>query len=106
MMGLQGIGYSMAAMEWIKLQPYLTIGAAIWLLALGVVLMMGGSNGMKIAKYGTLFYIFSAVVNGTLMRLYLYVPFAGVFIIGFVATSAFMGGPLALAVQKIELRPE
>ena len=91
----------MASMEWIKLQPHLTIGAAIWLLALGVVLIMGGSNGMKIAKDGTLFYIFSAVVNGTLMRLYLHVPFAGVFIIGFVATSAFMGGPLALAVQKI-----
>jgi hypothetical protein len=105
MMGLQEIGSSMASMEWIKLQPHFTIGAAIWLLALGVVLMMDGSTGMKIAKYGTLLYIYIAVVNGTLIRLYLHVPFAGMFIIGFVATNAFMGILLALAVQKMELRP-
>ena len=42
---------------------------------------------------------------GILLFFYHGILFAGVFIIGFVATSAFMGGPLALAVQKIELRP-
>lgn len=105
MMGLREIGSSMTAMEWIKLQSHLTIGAAIWFLALGAVLMMGGSNGMKIAKYGTLLYIYIAVVNGTFMRLSLHVPFSGMFIIGFVATNAFMGILLALAVQKMELRP-
>jgi hypothetical protein len=105
MVGLQEIDSSMTAMVWIKLQPHLTIGAAIWFLALGTVLMMGGSNGMKIAKYGTLFYIFFAVVNGTFMRLSLHVPFSGMFIIGFVATNAFMGILLALAVQRMELRP-
>ncbi|MCX5808078.1 MAG: hypothetical protein NTX36_01685 [Proteobacteria bacterium] len=104
MMGLQGIGSSMAAMEWIGLQPHLTIGAAIWLLALGVLLMLNGSVGIKAARYGTMFYVFFAVVNGILMRQYLHVPFAGVFIIGFVATSAFMGVMLSRAVKKVELR--
>jgi hypothetical protein len=104
--GFKAIGSSMPAMEWIKLQPHLTIGAAIWLLALGMVLMMDGSTAIKIAKYGTLFYILFSVFNGVLMRPYLHVPYAGVFIIGFVATSALIGVMLALAVQKMELRTE
>jgi hypothetical protein len=103
--GLQEIDSGTTAMVWIKLQPHLTIGAAIWFLALGVVLKTGGSNGMKIAKYGTLLYIYFAVVNGTFMRLSLHVPFSGMFIVGFVATNAFMGILLALAIQKMELRP-
>ena len=106
MAGFKAIGSSMAEMEWIKLQPHLTISAAIWLLALGMVLMMDGSTAIKIAKYGTLFYIFFTIFNGVLMRPYLHVPYAGVFIIGFVATSALMGVMLALAVQKTELRTE
>jgi len=106
MSGFKAIGPSMSTMDWIKLQPYLTIGAAIWLLALGMVLMMDGSIVIKIAKYGTLFYLFFTVFNGILMRPYLYVPYAGVFIIGFLATSALMGVMLALAVQKTELRTE
>jgi hypothetical protein len=105
MAGFKAIGSSMAAMEWITLQPHLTIGAAAWLLALGMVLMRDGSAAIKIARYGTLLYIFSTVVNGILMRPYLHVPYAGVFIIGFVATSALMGVMLALAVKKVELRP-
>jgi hypothetical protein len=105
MAGFKAIGSSMAAMEWITLQPHLTIGAAAWLLALGMVLMMDGSTAIKIARYGTLFYIFFTVLNGILMRSYLHVPYANVFIIGFVATSALMGVMLALAVKKVELRP-
>jgi hypothetical protein len=105
MAGFKAIGSSMAAMEWITLQPHLTIGAAAWLLVLGMVLMMDGSTAIKIARYGTLFYIFFTVFNGILMRPYLHVPYAGVFIIGFVATSALMGVMLALAVKKVELRP-
>jgi hypothetical protein len=105
MAGFKTIGSSMAAMEWITLQPHLTIGAAAWLLALGMVLMMDGSTAIKIARYGTLFYIFFAIVNGILMQPYLHVPYANVFVIGFVATSALMGIMLALAVKKVELRP-
>jgi hypothetical protein len=105
MTGFKTIGPSMAAMEWITLQPHLTIAAATWLLALGMVLMMDGSTAIKIARYGTLFYIFFTVFNGILMRPYLHVPYAGVFIIGFVATNALMGVMLALAVKKVELRP-
>ena len=102
--GLQGISTGMVVMEWIKLQPHLAIGAAIWLIALGVLLMLDGSVGIKAARYGTLLYIFFAVVNGILMKIYLNIPFAGVFIIGFVAASAIMGFMLAQAVKKVEVR--
>ena len=108
MAGFKPIGSSMAAMEWMKLQPHLTIGAALWLLALGLVLMMEGGTATKIARYGTWLYIFFTVFNGTLMTPYLHVPYAGVFIVVFMATSALMGVMgvmLAFAIQKIELRP-
>jgi hypothetical protein len=105
MMGLQQISSSMATMEWIKLQPHLTIGAAIWLLALGLVLMSDGSAGIKAVRYGTLIYVFFTVLNGILIQTHLHVPYAGVFIVGFVATSALMGVMLAHAVKKVELRP-
>lgn len=106
MVGFEAIGPSMTTMDWLKLQPQLTIGAAVWLLALGMVLMMNGSTAVKIAKYATFFYIFLTVSNGILMRPYLHVPYAGVVIIGFVATSMLMGVMLAIAVQKMELRTE
>jgi len=102
--GFKAIGSSMAAMDWIGLQPHLAIGAAIWLFALGVVLILDGSAGIKAARYGTLFYIFFTVMNGILMRPYLHIPYAGIFIIGFVGTSTLIGVMLALAVQKMELR--
>ena len=105
MTGFKEISSGMAAIDWIRLQPHLALGTAIWLLALGMVLMMDGSAAIKIARYGTLFYIFFAVFNGILMRPYLHIPYAGVFVIGFVGTSALMGVMLALAVQKMELRP-
>ena len=106
MAGFKAIGPSMSSMEWIKLQPHLTIGAAIWLLALGMVLMMEGSTAIKIAKYGTWFYIFFTVFNGILMWDYLHLPYAGVPLLGFEAMSVFMGVMLALAVQKMELMSE
>jgi len=103
--GFKAIGSSMAATDWITLQPYLTIGAAMWLLALGALLIMDGRAAVKIAQYGTLLYIFFTVVNGILMRSYLHVPYAGILLIGFVATSGLMGVMLAFAVKKVELRP-
>jgi len=104
--GFKAIGPGISNMEWIGLQPHFNIAAAIWLFALGMALIMDGSTAIKIAKYGTLFYIFSTIFNGILMWPYPYPPYAGVFIIGFVATNAFMGIMLALAVQKTELRTE
>jgi len=104
MAGFKAIGSSLATMEWIKMQPQLTIGVAIWLFALGFALMLDDSAGIKAARYGTLFFIFFAVANGILMLTYLHLPYAGMFITGFVATSALMGVMLALAVQKMELR--
>jgi hypothetical protein len=65
---------------------------------------LDGSAGIKAARYGTLFYIFFTVMNGILMRPYLHIPYAGIFIIGFVGTSTLIGVMLALAVQKMELR--
>jgi hypothetical protein len=106
MAGFKAIGPSMSTMEWIRLQPYLTIGVAIWLLALGMVLTMDGSTALKIAKYGTLFYIFFTVFNGILMWDYLHLPYAGVPLLGFEAMSVLMGVMLAFVVQKMELRPQ
>ncbi|MFH1975707.1 MAG: hypothetical protein ABIJ52_09100 [Pseudomonadota bacterium] len=105
MAGFKAIGSGISAVEWIKLQPHLTIGAAMWLLSLGMLLIMDGRIAIKIAQYGTLLYIFFTVVNGILMRPYLRVPHADVFIIGFVATGALMGVMLSFAVQKMETRP-
>jgi len=104
MIGLQRISAGISAMEWIKLQPLLIIGAAIWLLVLGIVLMLDGRRGVKAAKYGTIVYIFFTIINAILMWHYLHIPFAGVFIMGFVATSALMGVMLDHAVKKVELR--
>ncbi|MBU1570191.1 MAG: hypothetical protein KKD92_15065 [Proteobacteria bacterium] len=105
MAGFKAIGSGIAVAEWIKLQPHLTIGAAMWLLALGMLLIVDGRIAIKIAQYGTLLYIFFTVVNGILMRPYLRVPHADFFIIGFVATGALMGVMLSLAVKKVEMRP-
>jgi len=104
MMGLQGVNTSITAMEWIKLQPHLTIGTAIWLLALGLVLMLNGRSGIMAARYGTMLYFLFAVVNGILMRNYIHFPFSSMFIIGFVGTSVLMGFMLTHAVKKVELR--
>jgi hypothetical protein len=104
MMGLQGMDSGTAMMKWIKLQPYFTMGTAIWLLALGAILMMDESIGIKIAKYGTLLYIFCAVANSILLWPHLRIPYAGIFITGLAATGALMGIMLVRAVHKMELR--
>jgi hypothetical protein len=104
-MGLQGIRSSIAAMDWIRLQPHLTLGIALWLLVLGILLLMEGKNTIKVIRLGTLFYIFLAIVNGGLMHLYFNIPYAGIFISGFIGTGVLMGVMLAIAVKKMELRP-
>jgi hypothetical protein len=104
MVGFKAIGSGVLATEWIKLQPLLTIGAAMWLLALGMLLIIDGRIAIKIAQYGTLLYIFFTVFNGILMHPYLRVPHANFFIIGFVAMGVLMGVMLSLAVKKAETR--
>lgn len=105
LMGFKSISSGMETMSWIGLQPYLAIGIAILFFTLGGLLMIDGSAGIKAARYGTLFYIFSTVVNGVLIRSYLHIPYAGIFIVGIVGTSVFMGVMLVQSLQKIELRP-
>lgn len=102
--GFKANSSSMTELELIKLQPHLTIAAAMWLLALGMVLMKEGSNAIKIARNGTLIYVVFSLLNGILMRQYLHVSYADMFIIGFVATSVLMGVILVLAVKKMEMR--
>jgi len=102
MLGFKAISSGIAVADWISLQPSLTIGAAIWLLALGILLIIDGRIAIKIAQYGTLLYIFFTVVNGILMRPYLRVPHADVFVIGFVAAGTLMGIMLSLAVKKVD----
>ncbi|RPJ12801.1 MAG: hypothetical protein EHM30_12595, partial [Desulfobacteraceae bacterium] len=48
MLGFKAIGSGISATDWISLQPSLTIGAAMWLLALGMLLIMDGRIGIKI----------------------------------------------------------
>lgn len=93
-----------AMMEWIKLQPYFTTGTAVWLFAIGAILMMDVGTGIKIAQYGTLLYIFCAVMNSVMLWPSLRVPYAGLFITGLAATGALMGIMLARALQKMEVR--
>jgi hypothetical protein len=102
MAGLKAISSGITVASWIALQPIFTLGSAIWLLSLGILLVLDGKIAVKIAQYGTLLYIFFTVFNGILMRPYLRVPHADVFVIGFVATGALMGIMLSLAVKKVD----
>jgi hypothetical protein len=102
--GLHGISSGIDAMGWINLQPKINIGVALGLLAFGALLIVDGNLGVKAARFGTLIYLFFVLINGLLMRQYLNIPFAGIFIIGFVAASAFMGIMLAQAVNKAEVK--
>jgi len=52
------ISSNMTAVDWIRLQPQVTLGIAIWLFALGAVLMADGRSIVRLARLGTLFYIF------------------------------------------------
>lgn len=102
--GFRGVDTGTAMMKWLKLQPYFTTGAAMWFLAIGAMLMIDGRIGLKIAKYGTLLYIFGTLMNSIMLWPFLRIPYAGIFIIGLAATSAVMGILLAGAVEKMESR--
>jgi hypothetical protein len=104
MAGFKAVLSGSAAKDWIELQPYVTLGAALWLIAIGSLLMLDGRTAIRIARYGSLLFIFFAVFNGVLMRTHLHIPDAGIFIVGFAATSTIMGGMLAFAVNKMETR--
>jgi hypothetical protein len=103
MAGFEAIGSRMAAMEWIKLQPHVTLGIAVLLIFLGAALLMQGKNTIKMIRLGTILYIFLAIVNGGLMHRYFSIPYAGIFIFGFIGTGVLMGVMLSLAIQKVEL---
>jgi len=103
MAGFKEIGANTAAMDWIRLQPQVTLGIAVWLFALGAVLMMNGRIIFRLAKFGTLFYIIFTIANGVLIGHYFNIPHANVLIIGFIGGGVFMGIMLALAVKRTEL---
>jgi len=104
MIGFKEKSSSLAAMDWIRLQPHVTLGIAMWLLALGSILMMDGRNIVRMVRLGTLFYIFFTIVNGILMRHYFNIPYGDIFLVGFVGGCVFIGILLAFAVKKMELR--
>lgn len=104
MAGFKAILSGGAAADWIELQPYLTLGAALWLISIGSLLMLDGRTAIRIARYGSWLFIFFVVFNGVLIRAHLHIPNAGVFIVGIAATSTIMGGMLAFAVNKMETR--
>ncbi|OPL13822.1 MAG: hypothetical protein AVO39_09990 [delta proteobacterium MLS_D] len=100
--GFRAIHFSASPAEWITLQPYLTIGAALLLFALGAALMAREKAALKAAFRGTILYIFLVAVNGIFMAPYLNIPHAGLFIAGFMGAGVFMGITLARAVRKSE----
>jgi hypothetical protein len=102
--GFRAIDLGMPAMDWLRMQPHLTFGTALWLLVLGLVLLLDGKIAVTLARYGTLLYILFAMINGILIRPYFHVPYADFFIFGFIAGGVSMGIMLALAVYKMALR--
>lgn len=102
MTGIKKINVELVDINWIGLQPYFAIGIAIWLFSLGVVLKIDGKAGVNAAKYGTMLYIFLAVLNSILLQSYIQIPYAILFVIGLAAASAFMGIMLVKAIQKMD----
>lgn len=104
MVWFRAIGSNVSTMGWLGLQPHLTLGTAILLLALGLFFLIDGKIAISMARYGTLLYVFSVVMNGIFIRPYFYAPYANVFIIVLTVGGVCMGILLALAVHKMELR--
>ena len=84
MAGFRTISGSLSQTDWIQLQPCLSLSTAIWLLALGGILILKNRIALKIARLGTLIYIFCTVSNGVLMSSYLHIPYAGIIMTGFI----------------------
>jgi len=102
MSGFRTISGSSSQTDWINLQPFLSLSTAIWLLALGGILILKNRTALKIARLGTLIYIFCTVSNGVLLSTYLHIQFAGIIMTGFIIGGIVMGAMLALAVETVE----
>ncbi|HQM43955.1 MAG TPA: hypothetical protein PLI72_09465 [Smithellaceae bacterium] len=99
---MKKISMDFSTINWIGLQPYFAIGTALWLFSLALVLNISGRSGVNAARYGTILYIFFAVINSLLIRYYLHIPYAIIFVIGLAASSAFMGIMLVQAIRKMD----
>lgn len=102
--GFKAMNFHLAEANWAAAQLLLTVGTAIWLLAIGFVLMRDDRMSIKMAKFGTAFYVIFSVVNGILLRSFFNFPYADFFIIGFIGGGVCMGCMLVLAIKKMELR--
>lgn len=103
MSGFKEFSSNVTAMEWLKLQPQVTLGIALWLFTLGAGLMMNGRIIIRLARLGTLFYILFTIANGVLIGRYFNIPHANVLLIGFIGGGVFMGIMLSVAVKRTEL---
>lgn len=102
--GIAAVASGAAAIGWIGIQPYIAIGASILFFSLGILLWIDSRWGANAARFGTLFYIFATVLNSVMLRPYLHIPYATIFMTGLAATGAVMGIMLVRAVRKMELR--
>lgn len=102
--GIAAVASGAAAVGWIGIQPYIAIGASILFFSLGILLWIDSRWGANAARFGTLFYIFATVLNSVMLRPYLHIPYATIFMAGLAATGAVMGIMLVRAVRKMELR--
>lgn len=102
--GLRTVHADLFVTNWIKAQVPLTMGIAVWLLAIGFVLVRNSRTSIKTAKYGTLIYILIAMINGILLRSGFNFPYADMLIIGFIVASLCMGCMLVMVVKHMEWR--
>lgn len=102
--GLYKIDSEWGGTYWFVIQLPLTLGTAIWLLAIAFLLARKGRLSIKMAKYGTVLYVLVSVVNGILLRPILSFPYADLFIFGFIGAGVCMGSMLVMALKQMELR--
>lgn len=102
--GFKATSAAPSVMNWISLQPYFILGMAAWMIILGGILITDNGTGLKIVRIGTFIYIFSTVFNGIQISPYLHVPYAGIFLTGFIIAGITIGSILAFAVQILQFR--
>jgi len=98
--GLKSFELRLSAAGWIMLQPRIAFVTAGLLGALGLILMIKGLSGVRIAHMGVIGYILISVFNGIRLHMAPTSPFNWAGILCFVGGSILLGLFLAATVQK------
>jgi|GEM_PF-1120308 len=98
--GLKSFEPHLSAAGWFMLQPRIAFITAGLLGALGLIIMIKGLSGVRIAQMGVIGYILFSVFNGIRLHMAPTSPFNSAGILCFVGGSALLGLFLAATVQK------